>query len=694
MNRTHCPYCAFQCGIRVTQGADQSFAVKADEDFPVNRGQMCIKGFTSTTLLDHPARLLTPKLRGRDGRLVPASWDDALGFVAERLSALRGTYGDAAVGLFGSGALTNEKAYLLGKLARVVLRTPNIDYNGRYCMSSAAAGQNKAFGVDRGMPFPIEDVGRADVLILWGANPADTMPPMMQWVNAQRERGGKLIVVDPRRTETARIADIHLQPTPGTDLALANGLLAIAIEEGLVDLPYIAARTVGFDGVRRHLLMTDPAHVERRTGISLERQREVVRLLAAAPASMTLSGRGPEQQSKGSDTVCALTNLMLALGKVGKPSSGYGCITGQGNGQGGREHGQKADQLPGYRLIENAADREHVARVWGVDAAALPGKGKSAYELLDALGPEGGVRALLVFGSNVAVASPHALNIGRRLAALDLLVVADAFENETSAHAHVVLPVTQFGEEAGTLTNLEGRVIMREPFREPPAGVKSDLEIINALAARLGAASHFSTSEPEAVFAELGAATAGARADYSGMTYERIRSEKGVFWPCPAPGHPGTPRLFAERFFHADGKARFVVTRDRASAETPDGEYPLYFITGRYREHYNSGAQTRQVRALVDSKPEPRVQIHPRLAATLGAEDGGRLVVESRRGGVTFTVAVSPEIRADTLFAPFHWGGKQAANILTVPALDPTSRMPEFKVCAVRARAVPTEVVA
>jgi assimilatory nitrate reductase catalytic subunit len=694
MNRTHCPYCAFQCGIRVTQGADRSYAVKADEDFPVNRGQMCIKGFTSATRLDHPARLLAPKLRGRDGRLAPASWDDALDFVAERLSAVRATYGDAAVGLFGSGALTNEKAYLLGKFARIALRTPNIDYNGRYCMSSAAAGQNRAFGVDRGMPFPMEDVSKADALMLWGANPADTMPPMMQWLNLQRERGGKLIVVDPRRTETARVADIHLQPTPGTDLALANGLLAIAIEEGLVDLSYVAARTVGFDDVRRHLLMTDPAHVERRTGISLERQREVVRLLAAAPASMTLSGRGPEQQSKGADTVSALTNLMLALGKVGKPSSGYGCITGQGNGQGGREHGQKADQLPGYRLIENAADREHVARVWGVEPATLPGKGKSAYELLDALGPEGGVRALLVFGSNVAVASPHALNVGRRLAALDLLVVADAFENETAAHAHVVLPVTQFGEEAGTLTNLEGRVILREPFREPPAGVKSDLEIINALAARLGAASHFPTSAPEAVFAELGAATAGARADYSGMTYQQIRREKGVFWPCPEPGHPGTPRLFAERFFHPDGKARFVVTRDRASAETPDGEYPLYFITGRYREHYNSGAQTRQVRALVDAKPEPRVQIHPRLAATLGAEDGGRLMVESRRGGVTFTVTVSPEIRADTLFAPFHWGGKQAANILTVPALDPTSRMPEFKVCAVRARAVPAEVAA
>ncbi|MDB4980304.1 MAG: narB1 [Myxococcales bacterium] len=678
---------------------EAAFEVRADEDFPVNRGQMCIKGFTSPALLDHPARVRTPMVRGRDGKLVSATWDAALDVVAAGVEAIRAKHGDAALAAFGSGALTNEKAYLLGKFARIVLKTPNIDYNGRYCMSSAAAGQNRAFGIDRGMPFPVEDLARADALVLWGANPADTMPPMMQWVDAQRERGGKLVVVDPRRTETARIADVHLQPTPGTDLALANGLLALAISEGLVDDAYVDARTVGWDALRRHLLMTEPAHVERATGISLERQLEVVHLLAAAESSMMLSGRGPEQQSKGADTVSALINLMLALGKVGKPASGYGCITGQGNGQGGREHGQKADQLPGYRLIENAADRAHVARVWGVDPATLPGKGKSAYELLDALGPVGGIRALLVFGSNVAVASPNALNIERKLAALDLLVVADAFHNETSAHAHVFLPITQFGEERGTLTNLEGRVILREPLRPAPAGARSDLEILCALAARLGMGAHFPTSEPEAVFAELGAATAGARADYSGITYARIRREKGVFWPCPAPDaqggeHPGTPRLFSERFAHADGKARFAVVRDRPSAETPDGEYPLYFTTGRYREHYNSGAQTRQIKALTDAKPEPRVQVHPRLATSLGTTEGGRMLVESRRGSVAFLIELTPDIRPDTLFAPFHWGGKQAANILTIPALDPTSRMPEFKVCAVRARALSAEAAA
>jgi assimilatory nitrate reductase catalytic subunit len=710
--KTHCPYCAFQCGMRVTTKAPATvpttlpttpgaaaWDVRADEDFPVNRGQMCIKGFTSAELLDHPARVLTPLLRGRGGRLVPASWDAALDFVAGRLLAIRERHGAAALGAFGSGALTNEKAYWLGKFARLALKTPNIDYNGRYCMSSAAAGQNKAFGLDRGLPFPVEDIGRTEVLVLWGGNPADTMPPLMQWLNQQRERGGKLIVVDPRRTETARLADVHLQPTPGTDLALANGLLALALAEGRVDHGYIAARTEGFAALRRHLLMTDPAHVERATGVSRDLQERVVRLVADAGSAMLLSGRGPEQQSKGSDTVLALINLMLALGKVGKPWSGYGCITGQGNGQGGREHGQKADQLPGYGLIENEADRARVARVWGVDPATLPGKGKSAYELLDALGPEGGIRALLVFGSNVAVASPHAGNIERKLASLELLVVSDAFENETSAHAHVVLPIAQWGEETGTMTNLEGRVILRERLRDPPGQARTDLEIIQGLAERLGVGALFPSSAAEDVFSELRAATAGARADYSGISYDKIRREQGVFWPCPNTSdatreHPGTPRLFADRFWHPDGKARFHVVRDRPSAETPDGEYPLYFTTGRYREHYNSGAQTRQVRALVDAKPEPRVQIHPRLATTLGAEDGGKLLVESRRGGVAFTVTLSLDIRPDTLFAPFHWGGKQAANILTMPALDPVSRMPEFKVCAVRARALPAEAAA
>jgi assimilatory nitrate reductase catalytic subunit len=687
--KTHCPYCAFQCGMAVTtsEAGRRDVRVSADPDFPVNRGQMCIKGLTSAALLDHPARLQSPRLRRRDGTLTPVGWDTALDFVSERIAEIQRQHGHSAVGAFGSGALTNEKAYLLGKFVRVALRSPNIDYNGRYCMASAAAGQNRAFGVDRGLPFPVSDIAETKALMLWGSNCAETMPPIMQWIFEQKSPPRQLIVVDPRHTETARAATLHLQLTPGTDLALANGLLHLALELKLVDQDYIARRTEGFDEVRRSVLSCDPAYVERLTGVPLEQQVRAVRTLAEAESSMVLSGRGSEQQSKGTDTVLALINLMLALGQVGKPASGYGCLTGQGNGQGGREHGQKADQLPGYRLIENPEHRAAIAKVWGIDPSELPGKGKSAYELLDALGPEGGVRGLLVFGSNVVVASPNAANIEKKLAKLDLLVVCDAFENETSEAAHVVLPVAQWAEEEGTMTNLEGRVILRQRVHAPPEGVRTDIEILCALAERLGVARGFQFESAERVFDELRAATAGAKADYSGLSYEKLKREQGVFWPCPSADHPGTPRLFSEEFAHPDGRARFHAVPYRPAAEVPDSEYPLYFTTGRYKEHYNSGAQTRRVDALLEAQPGPRVQVHPRLAARLGVGDGDLLLVESRRGSVRMAAQLSADIRPDTLFAPFHWGGKQAANLLTIPALDPSSRMPEFKVCAVRARA-------
>jgi assimilatory nitrate reductase catalytic subunit len=588
------------------------------------------------------------------------------------------------VGLFGSGALTNEKAYLLGKFARVAVGTANIDYNGRFCMSSAAAGGNKAFGIDRGLPFPVGDIEKAEVVLLVGANAADTLPPIMQWFDKQKAAGGKLIVADPRKTATVRAADLHLPLTPGSDLALANGLLFLAIEEGLIDREYVAERTTGFEAVQRAVLTYEPAYVERLTGVREADLRETVRLLAWAESAMILTGRGPEQQSKGVDTVLAFINLALAIGKVGKPASGYGCLTGQGNGQGGREHGQKADQLPGYRLIEIDAHREAVAKVWGVDPKTLPRKGKSAYELLDSLGPDGGVRGLLVLGSNVAVASPHSGRIIERLKSLNMLAVCDAFPNETSEHAHAVLPVLQWAEEEGTMTNLEGRVIRRRPAALPPAGVRGDIDILRELADRLGCGPKFAFHTQREVFDEFRRATAGGLADYAGITYDRIDAEGGVFWPCPAEDHPGTPRLFAERFAHPDGKAKFHPVTHRPAGEEPDADYPLYLTTGRYKEHYNSGAQTRRVGPLAEAKPVPRVQLHPRLAARVGATAGSVLVVESRRGRAEFAAEITPDIRPDTLFIPFHWGGKAAANVLTNPALDPTSRMPEYKVAAVR----------
>jgi assimilatory nitrate reductase catalytic subunit len=679
---THCPYCALQCGMSLSAAGGRLEV--GSRDFPTNRGGLCQKGWTSAELIDSPGRLTTPMMRpGRGAPLEPATWDDALARVASEIQRIQTAHGPDSVAVFGGGGLTNEKAYALGKFARVALRTSNIDYNGRFCMSSAAAAGARAFGVDRGLPFPLPDLAAADAILLVGGNAAETMPPFTRWLADQQAGGGALIVVDPRQTPTACGATLHLQITPGTDLALANGLLHILIAEGGVDEAYVAARTSGFGEVRRVAAGYWPERVERITGVTVAEQRAAVRLLTGAERAMVLTGRGAEQHSKGTDTVSAFINLALALGLPGTAGSGYGCLTGQGNGQGGREHGQKADQLPGYRRIDDPAAREHVAAVWGISPEAIPGAGRSAFELLDALGTAGGAQALLVMGSNVVVSAPSARRIEGRLAALDFLVVCDVVLSETAAVADVVLPVAQWAEEAGTMTNLEGRVLLRRRAAAPPPGVRTDLEVIAALAGLLGAPGRWD-AEPGAVFEELRRASAGGPADYAGISYARIAAEDGVFWPCPAADHPGTPRMFLGGFATPDGRARFVPVEHRPVAEDLDADYPVYLTTGRLLAHYQSGAQTRRIPVLRQAQPEPLAEMHPDLAAAHHLHDGDPVRVISRRGAAVSRVRVTETIRPDTVFLPFHWGGAASANLVTNPALDPVSRMPEFKVCAVR----------
>ncbi|MEU6550202.1 molybdopterin oxidoreductase family protein [Streptomyces sp. NPDC046915] len=693
---THCPYCALQCGMNVTPAPGGGVEVTERPDFPVNRGALCGKGRTAAALLSPGVRLTSPLVRS-GGELVPASWEEALDRIAAGLASARTAYGPDACGVFGGGGLTNEKAYALGKFARVVLGTSQIDYNGRFCMSSAAAAGTKAFGLDRGLPFPLEDVPKTGCVILVGSNLAETMPPSLRFFSELRDNGGTLIVVDPRRTKTAEQADLHLAPRPGTDLALALGLLHLVVAEGRTDEEYIRERTAGWEEARAAAMAHWPEYVERITGVSVPQLREAVRLFCEPETAMVLTARGPEQQSKGTDTVGAWINLCLATGRAGRPLSGYGCLTGQGNGQGGREHGQKADQLPGYRKLTDPAARRHVAEVWGVDPDSLPGPGRSAYEMLDALGTD--IRALLLMGSNPVVSAPRATHVEERLRSLDFLAVADVVLSETAALADVVLPVTQWAEETGTTTSLEGRVLLRRQAVTPPDGIRSDLAVLHGLATRLGVEKGFPT-DPEEVFGELRRASAGGPADYSGITYRRLAEENGVFWPCPegAEGavdpaaepaaHPGTPRLFLDRFATEDGRARFVAVTHRAAGEEPDDEYPLLLTTGRVVSQYQSGAQTRRVPELNAAAPGPFVELHPRLAARLGAAEGDPVAVVSRRGRAVAPARITTGIRPDTVFMPFHWPGEGRANTLTNPALDPTSRMPEFKACAVRVEAV------
>ena len=682
---THCPYCALQCGMNLVPDAQGLLQVRPRPDFPNNKGGLCQKGWTAADLLDHPDRLRTPLVRAvKGGPQRPATWDEALDRVAVGIQAAQAVYGRDSVGVFGGGGLTNEKAYWLGKFARVALRTPHIDYNGRFCMASEAAAGIKAFGIDRGLPFPLEDIPGAEAILLIGGNPAETMPPIMQYFERQRENGGALIVADPRRTATAELATLHLQLTPGTDTALANGLLHVAAADGLLDHEFISSRTTGWESVRRIIASFWPDRVERITGVPTAQIVKAAHLLGEAATGMVLTARGAGQQSKGVDNTLAFINLALALGKAGRPHCGYGCITGQGNGQGGREHGQKADQLPGYRKIDNPEHRAHVANVWGVDPDTLPGVGRSAYEMIDGLGQDGGVRALLVMASNLVVSAPHALHVEQRLGALDFLCVSDIFVSETAQLADVVLPIAQWAEEGGTMTNLEGRVIHRKQATARPEGVWTDAQIVTALAARLGAGRYFPTDDQAEIFEELRRASAGGIADYSGISYARIDAEDGVFWPCPSEDHPGTVRMFQESFAHPDGRARFHPVHHRGAAEEPDDEYPLYLTTGRVMAQYQSGTQTRRVEALGRTSPEAFVEIHPALARRFGIGDGDRVALTTRRGSIHVSARLTPHIRQDTLFVPFHWGGDACANRLTNPALDPVSKMPEFKVCAVR----------
>ncbi len=695
---THCPYCALQCAQTLTPTPDDRLPVRVEgREFPTNRGGMCQKGWTSPEVLRAADRLTTPLIRDeRGGALREASWDEALDLIASRLTTLQAAHGRDAVAIFGGGGLTNEKAYALGKFARVALRTPYIDYNGRFCMSSAAAASNRTFGMDRGLGFPLEDVGGADAVLIMGSNVAVTMPPLVQHLAGVRSRGG-LIYVDPRRTATAALTEagggIHLQIVPGTDMAVLMCLLHVLIDEALVDEAYLAERVLGWDAVCASVSRWWPEHAESVTGVSADLMRRAARLLAASSPSRggrgayVLTGRGLEQMASGTDAVSAAINLALALGLPGRFGSGYAPVTGQGNGQGGREQGLKSDQLPGYTMISDPARRAHVAAVWGVEPDSLPGPGIPAMELLHRLGTEGGPRALFVHASNVVVSAPNADVVCAALGRLDFLVVSDIVPSETAAYADVVLPVTQWAEEEGTMTNLEGRVIRRRKAVEAPGAAMSELWVLRELAARLGCDALFS-DDASVMFDEMARASAGGPADYSGINYARLDAGEQLHWPCPAlpeGTHPGTPRVFTERFGTPDGKAHMVAVTYKGPRDDVRADAPVYLVTGRVLGHYQSGAQTRRVAELAALEPAPYVELHSNFAEDLGVAEGDLVEVTSLRGSVVVAARISDAVRRDTVFMPFHWLG--SANVLTNDATDPVSGMPEFKVCAVSVRA-------
>lgn len=682
---TQCPFCSMQCKMNlyeektVQRSRFNATPVKGD---PVSDGKLCPKGVYAHSHAVNEARLRTPLLKVGSS-FAPVSWEMAYAWIREKITMIQDNYGKDAVGVYGSGALTNEKSYLLGKFARVALETKYIDYNGRYCMSSAASASNQAFGVDRGLTNPLEEIPEAKCIILAGANVAECQPTMMPYFRKAKANGSKIIVIDPRETGTSKIADLHLKVKPGMDAALVNGMLKVIVEEDYVNHTFLQQSVEGGPELLAFARSVDLGELPGITGVPEDQIREAARLFGKAETGMVFTARGVEQHSSGAMNVRNYINLVLLTGKIGRKGCGFGAITGQGNGQGGREHGQKADQLAGYRSIENLGDRKHIAEVWGVDERSIPGKGVSAYEMFEKMEKKE-IRGLIVLGSNPVVSSPNANLVESAIQKLDFLVVIDSLLSETAAFADLVLPGSTYLEDEGTMTNLEGRVILRRAVKELPKGARLDWKILCEIAAGLGKGKYFPYKKSEHIFEELRKASQGGIADYSGITFRRIEQKSGVFWPCPNPAHPGTPRMFADgKFYHANGKARTAIVPNQFPKEKTDENYPLTLTTGRIMLHYQTGVQTR-ITPELNKTTEPFLEIHPATALKIGVADKGKAKVRSRRGEMILKVKYSPGIREDTVFVPFHWGGASCINRLTLPELDPQCRMPEFKACAVR----------
>ncbi|HET7870874.1 MAG TPA: molybdopterin oxidoreductase family protein, partial [Terriglobales bacterium] len=470
----------------------------------------------------------------------------------------------------------------------------------------------------------------------------------------------------------------------GGDIGVFNGMLHVMIERGWIDREFIARYTTGWEQVEEVVRKYTPEYAAKIAGVPASMIIQAAEIWGPATSSFLLHARGIEHHSKGVQNCMSAINLVVATGRIGREGCGYAMITGQGNGQGGREQGQKCDQLPGGRDIENPEHRKYIADVWGVPEESIPHKGLSMVPIIEAI-HAGKIKGLLAISCNPMVSLPNNTYVREALEKLEFFSQIDFFLSESARYADVVLSGSLMEEDEGTTTNVEGRVIHHQKAVDPPADARVDWKIICDLARRLGAGDKFNFTSPKEIFDELRVASRGGVSDYFGITWERIDQEKGICWPCPSLDHPGTPRLYeGHRFHHPDGKAHFQPVEWSPAAEEPDSEFPIILTTGRVVSQYLSGTQTRRIGGLVDQYPQPLCEIHPVLARKLGIAEGDFVKVESRRGSVTVRATVVKTIRPDTVFVPYHWPLERAANNMTVRAIDPISNIPEYKICAVR----------
>jgi len=686
---TPCGYCSVGCGMFIGVKDGRAVSVRGNPDHPVNAGALCPKGLSEHETIHASTRARFPLLReSRTSRRQRVSWTEAIETMASRFRDVQSRHGKDAVGVISTGQLVTEEFYALGKLAQLGIGTRNYDGNTTLCMSTAVSGYKRSFGSD-GPPGAYEDFERADVILLIGANIADNHPILWQRLEANRDK--TLVVVDPRVTKTAMLADVHLAIKPRSDLALINAIIYILIESDLIDHAYIDSHTEGFDALYESVREYAPEKVAEITGVPVELIYRTASLYGNARAAFIAWTMGVNHSSKGTETVNAINNLALITGNIGRTGAAPFSITGQCNAMGTREAGF-ASSMPGYRKFEDASDRDSLAAIWNVAVERIPTERGLAYPDIIEAALEKKIRALWIIATNPIVSFPNLGVLTQALETLEFVVVQDGFHpTPTNEFADLVLPAAIWGEKEGTYTNSERRVSKVNRAVDPPGEARADFDIFLDLASALGCRDELFAGwkTTRDAFEEWRRVSAGRLCDYSGMTYETIEESGGIQWPYRTADAGSDPkavrRLYTDGQFETEsGKARLVPTQWEPFPEPPNREFPLVLNTGRTVEHWHTRTKTGRVPILERLSPRPWLEMNPRDGRTLGLKPTERVDVISRRGVIrNLDLRLTETVGTGQVFVPFHWS-EANANQATQSAFDPISREPNYKQCAVR----------
>ncbi|MDI9399396.1 MAG: formate dehydrogenase subunit alpha [Euryarchaeota archaeon] len=665
-----CPYCAVGCGYYIEVEDDRAVGIKYMPNHPTNEGALCPKGNAILDVLKSKDRLRYPMKRAKDD-WERISWDEALNLVAEGLKKSLKEHGPASLGFLASSRCNNEENYLFQKMARL-LGSPNIDNCARLCHAPSVVGLGGSLGTSA-MTNNIADLANSKCIFAIGTNFAETQPLASRWVLRAKERGAKVVVADPRITSTSWMADLHLTIRPGTDMALLRGMMRAAIEEGLVAQDFIERRTMGFDDLSRSLEGFSVEEAAEACEVPVSDIRKATRLYARSPASALLYSMGITQHICGTENVRACTDLALLCGQVGRAGTGIMPMRGQNNVQGACDMGAMAEFYPGYRRSSDPESIELFKVTW--NAPNLPlGPGLTSMEMMEAA-VGGSLKAMYIIGEDPVVCDPNTRKTRKALESLEFLVVQEIFMTETAKMADVVLPAAAWAEKKGSYTSMERRVQWIDRAISAPGKAREGLSVICEVADRLGLG--FGQMDASTVLEEINRLIPF----YRGMTKERIRETGGLLWPCPSPDHPGTEILHAETFPTPDGRAKIEAVRGSPPAEETSPDYPLLLMTGRIVLHYNNASMTSRSFPLLRREGDLRVEMNCADASGLGISQGDPVIVATRRGEVEARAEVTEKVKPGVVFMPFHFNG---ANVVTSDALDPVSKIPEYKAAACR----------